>query len=59
MATKSLCSRRVSASKLALLLHLGLTQVSGVKREGSLDDGGDNVDEPLDDLVGLVKAVLQ
>jgi hypothetical protein len=42
-----------------MLLHLGLTQVSGVKREGSLDDGGDNVDEPLDDLVGLVKAVLQ
>jgi hypothetical protein len=55
-----------SAPKLTLLLHLGLTRVCGVECEGGgvereevVDDGGSNVDEPLNDLAALVEVVLQ
>jgi hypothetical protein len=55
----------LSASKLALLLHLGLARVYGVESEGDgveheelIDDGGGSVDEPLDDVAALVEVVL-
>jgi hypothetical protein len=55
----------LSASKLALLLHLGLARVYGVESEGDgveheelIDDGGGIIDEPLDDVAALVEVVL-